>query len=984
MHRNGLVHGNIHEHSIRVEHEADKPRLCDIAFHCGEPTALPLEAMLYHSADLRSSMVPDAASDIYAAGMLGYRMLIGSEGPFLALTGMPRELTEGALADAVKRGPGRPVPGDEFSSFSDSASEKLATILSRMVGAPGQQVFASLDEVEAALNASDLGGPQQDTKVVVAEAKTWTGPTISVAAVLGLISMAFGGAAWMQKNEIDRLSALSNGLRNNVQQLTTTNAEQEELIAALNGQIALGETNLAACIGDVTALGNGVPERMLAPALARIQDNINAALSSDLAALAAACQERDSALALLPLANALASARQTLEGTVASASASPFVANYGAIDVGAASALLAQIEELPDTVTASDIETLTAQVSASDAALRDAVTAYQTQIAKDISSARDTFANQNESVRDFLLADVEDPGDLSWENLSERREILAASLQNVASAMDERFGVEAPTVSEYPRSIPGISEQIVGLQGVFEELNGSILERAQALQDRASSLDGVLNEAYVSAVQKLNSALENDALLQRAALLQGSVTEFEAVLAAANSSIQTLLDGLMATMQGLEQRGMPQAGGNLTALYDDAKGTLDAFSSALASGDLDTANASSGIARDMVALASSALQDAENTFDQFQKERAITQAAAEKAELARFAAQFANIDGASVENALSGQSTDETPLSERLAILSEENSTLMQALGLSLSHVKAAEAKARAILSQLGNIETEGSLDTLFAAETALADGRFYVALTGFAEAEEQFREILERRKAPRDITVGFSPFAMSQLKGAATGCVNCDAFLVGAEARTATVKPFKLDVQEATYGDVLEAFAIVSRTPDASSGMHVGIKEGDQMTWSRIGTRSLTENADRFGERTSAAGLSARDAEAFCEAQGKRLPTEAEWEYAAAGSGQRFFPVPEDETPKNPWDDEDWRDIALSIGQRASPEGYVGLSGGVREWVTADDGYALKGGSFRSVDGAELSIPARLMVEPGIVGDDFGVRCAVDLEQWP
>ena len=246
---------------------------------------------------------------------------------------------------------------------------------------------------------------------------------------------------------------------------------------------------------------------MLAPALARIQDNINAALSSALAALAAACQERNAALAVLPLANALASARQSLEGTVASASASPFVADYGAIDVGKASGVLAQIQKLPDTVTASDIETLTAQVSASAATLRDAVTAYQTQIAQDISSARDTFASQNESVRDFLLADVEDAGDLSWENLSERREILAASLQNVASAMDARFGVEVPTVSEYPRSISGISEQIVGLQGLFEELNGAILERAQALQDRASSLNGVLNEAYVSAVQKLNSAL---------------------------------------------------------------------------------------------------------------------------------------------------------------------------------------------------------------------------------------------------------------------------------------------------------------------------------------------------------------------------------------------------------------------------------------------------------------------------------------------
>ncbi|MEL7012832.1 MAG: SUMF1/EgtB/PvdO family nonheme iron enzyme, partial [Pseudomonadota bacterium] len=828
------------------------------------------------------------------------------------------------------------------------------------------------------------------TKVVVTEAKTWTGPTISVAAVLGLISLAFGGAAWMQKNEIDRLSALSSGLRNNVQQLTTTNAEQEDLIASLNSQIALGDANLAACIGDVTALGNGVPERMLAPALARIQDTINAALSSDLEALAAACQERDTALALLPLANALASARQTLEETISLASASPFVADYGAVDVTAARDLLAQIQELPETVTAADIETLTAQVSASDATLGDAVAAYQTQIAQDISSARDTFANQNESVRDFLLADVEDPGDVSWQTLSERREILAASLQNVASAIDERFGVDAPTVSEYPRSIPGISEQIVGLQGVFEDLNGSILERAQALQDRASRLDGVLNEAYVSAVQKLNSALENDALLQRAALLQDSVTEFEAVLAAANSSVQTLFDGLMATMQGLEQRGMPQAGGNLTAIYNDAKETLDAFASALASGDLDAANASSGIARDMVAAASSALQDAENAFDQFLKERAITLAAAEKAEIARFAADFANIDRATVENALSGTSTDETPLSDRLTLLSAETSAIIQALGLALGHVEQADADARAILAQLGNIETEGSLDTLFAAETALADGRFYVALTGFAEAEEQFRQILERRKAPRAVTVGFSPDSLTKLRGSGPGCDNCGMFLIGAELRTATVTPFKLDVQEATYGDVLDAFLEIGHTPDAANGMHVGIKVDDQMTWSRPwdwgngNARSLAENADRFGERTSAAGLSARDAEAFCEAQGKRLPSEAEWEHAAAGPGQRFFPVPEDETPKNPWDDEDWRDIALSIGQRGSPEGYVGLSGGVREWVTTGGGYALKGGSFRSVDGAELSIPARLVVEPGIAGDDFGVRCAVDLEQWP
>ena len=119
---------------------------------------------------------------------------------------------------------------------------------------------------------------------------------------------------------------------------------------------------------------------------------------------------------------------------------------------------------------------------------------------------------------------------------------------------------------------------------------------------------------------------------------------------------------------------------------------------------------------------------------------------------------------------------------------------------------------------------------------------------------------------------------------------------------------------------------------------------------------------------------VSRAEAEAFCAADGVRLPTEVEWEAAARGGDDRLWP----------WGDEPPDTTRAIFGRGiggpsraglhpagATPCGALDLAGNVYEW-TADG--AVRGGSYLS--GAdELRCSARLPVHPAARDTYIGFR---------
>jgi len=203
-------------------------------------------------------------------------------------------------------------------------------------------------------------------------------------------------------------------------------------------------------------------------------------------------------------------------------------------------------------------------------------------------------------------------------------------------------------------------------------------------------------------------------------------------------------------------------------------------------------------------------------------------------------------------------------------------------------------------------------------------------------------------------------------------------------------VPMFCMDRTEVTVA-AYEACARTGKCPPAPTAVHLPTFEEDaRVEMSRLCTGARSELA---GHPITC--VSWADAVTYCQRVGKRLPTEAEWEYAARGTDGRTYPW--GNQPPRPdllnaagsesvdgglrmYEADDGWEATAPVGtypRGASPFGVQDMAGNVWEWTADTHPERVRGGSWRTFRASHVRVTRRPQEDRDIRTIDLGFRCA-------